>query len=180
MGLRNQDRGEVVKGAPVVEPGDDLFWFKRPRSLLFIIHLVLFQMGSTMKPAIFNDRVAAALKKWHRSAKKHVKDSKNSKANSTTAFSSRSSTPTFDISPVHLLHRHLAGRSDSPQTSPRTSNYENEKCDFESEPSTSAHPGTDETQIQVLEPPSTTELLISTEHEVHISSLDISFNTIRD
>ncbi|XP_028198172.1 MLO-like protein 2 isoform X2 [Glycine soja] len=43
MGLRIQDRGEVFKGAPVVEPGDDLFWFNRPRFLLFIIHLVLFQ-----------------------------------------------------------------------------------------------------------------------------------------
>lgn len=42
MGLRIQDRG-VVMGAPVVEPGDDLFWFNRPRLLLFIIHLVLFQ-----------------------------------------------------------------------------------------------------------------------------------------
>ncbi|KAH1151447.1 hypothetical protein GLYMA_16G145600v4 [Glycine max] len=43
MGLRITDRGEVVKGAPVVEPGDDLFWFNRPRLLLFLIHLVLFQ-----------------------------------------------------------------------------------------------------------------------------------------
>jgi len=41
MGLRIEDRG-VVKGAPVVEPGDDLFWFNRPRLLLFIVHLVLF------------------------------------------------------------------------------------------------------------------------------------------
>ncbi|XP_022747016.1 MLO-like protein 12 isoform X2 [Durio zibethinus] len=42
MGLRIQDRGDVVKGAPVVQPGDDLFWFGRPRFLLFLIHLVLF------------------------------------------------------------------------------------------------------------------------------------------
>jgi len=44
MGLRITDRGEVVKGAPLVEPGDDLFWFNRPRLLLFLIHLVLFQV----------------------------------------------------------------------------------------------------------------------------------------
>ncbi|KAI9098500.1 hypothetical protein K1719_025125 [Acacia pycnantha] len=43
MALRIQERGEVVKGAPVVEPGDQLFWFNRPRFLLFLIHLVLFQ-----------------------------------------------------------------------------------------------------------------------------------------
>ncbi|XP_027358839.1 MLO-like protein 12 [Abrus precatorius] len=43
MGLRIQDRGEVVKGTPVVEPRDELFWFNRPGLLLFLIHLVLFQ-----------------------------------------------------------------------------------------------------------------------------------------
>nr|KYP44704.1 MLO-like protein 12 [Cajanus cajan] len=230
MGLRIQDRGEVVKGAPVVEPGDDLFWFNRPRLLLFIIHLVLFQnafqlahfawstyefsinscfhrstadivirltmgvviqvlcsyvtlplyalvtqMGSTLKPTIFNERVAAALKKWHHAAKNHVKDSKHCEANSTTAFCSRSSTPTFGMSPVHLLNRHLAGKSDSPQTSPRTSNYENEQFDFENEPSTSTHSGTEETPMQVFGPPSTTELPISTKLEVHVSSSDFSF-----
>lgn len=45
MALRIQDRGEVVKGAPVVEPGDGLFWFNRPRFILFLIHLVLFQVN---------------------------------------------------------------------------------------------------------------------------------------
>lgn len=43
LGLRIQDRGDVVKGAPVVKPGDDLFWFGRPRFILFLIHLLLFQ-----------------------------------------------------------------------------------------------------------------------------------------
>ncbi|RDX68470.1 MLO-like protein 12, partial [Mucuna pruriens] len=240
MGLRIQDRGEVVKGAPVVEPGDDLFWFNRPRLLLFMIHLVLFQnafqlahfawstyefsinscfhktavdttirltmgvviqvlcsyvtlplyalvtqMGTSMKPTIFNDRVAAALKKWHHTAKKHVKHSKHSAANNTTPLSSRSSTPTFGMSPIHLLHRHPAGKSDSAQTSPRTSNYENEDWYVEGEPSTSNHPGTDhETQMQVMEPRSTTELPISTKHEINVSSSsEFSFekrNTGRD
>ncbi|XP_039051410.1 MLO-like protein 6 [Hibiscus syriacus] len=43
MALRIQERGEVVRGVPVVEPGDDLFWFNRPRFLLFLISFVLFQ-----------------------------------------------------------------------------------------------------------------------------------------
>ncbi|KAK8697430.1 hypothetical protein V6N13_113580 [Hibiscus sabdariffa] len=43
MGLRIQDRGEVVKGVPVVQPGDDLFWLNRPRLLLYLINFVLFQ-----------------------------------------------------------------------------------------------------------------------------------------
>ncbi len=43
MGLRIQERGEVVKGVPVVQPGDDLFWFNRPRLILYLINFVLFQ-----------------------------------------------------------------------------------------------------------------------------------------
>ncbi|KAL3523440.1 hypothetical protein ACH5RR_016274 [Cinchona calisaya] len=43
MGLRIQERGDIIRGTPVVEPGDHLFWFNRPRLLLFLIHFVLFQ-----------------------------------------------------------------------------------------------------------------------------------------
>ncbi|XP_024028747.1 MLO-like protein 12 [Morus notabilis] len=43
MGLRIQERGEVVKGTPLVQPGDDLFWFKQPRLILYLINFVLFQ-----------------------------------------------------------------------------------------------------------------------------------------
>ncbi|KAG8480494.1 hypothetical protein CXB51_024643 [Gossypium anomalum] len=161
MGLRIQDRGDVVKGAPVVQPGDDLFWFGRPRFLLFLIHVVLFtnafqlaffvwstyeftirscyhehiedviirvsmgviiqflcsyvtlplyalvtQMGTNMRPTIFNDRVAAALKNWHHTAKKHTKQSRLLHSENTTPFSSRPATPTHGMSPVHILHKH--------------------------------------------------------------------------
>ncbi|KAK7261383.1 hypothetical protein RIF29_27692 [Crotalaria pallida] len=133
MGLRIQQRGELVKGVPVVQPGDDLFWFNRPRLLLYLINFVLFQnsfqlaffawtalqfgqkscfnsrkedvgirvsmgilvqilcsyvtfplyalvtqMGSTMKPTIFDEKVASALKTWHHTAKKHVKQNHGS------------------------------------------------------------------------------------------------------
>ena len=44
MGLRIQERGEIVKGTPLVQPGDDLFWFNRPRLILYLIHFVLFQV----------------------------------------------------------------------------------------------------------------------------------------
>lgn len=43
MGVRIQERGEVLRGPPVVQPDDDLFWFGRPRFILFLIHFVLFQ-----------------------------------------------------------------------------------------------------------------------------------------
>ncbi|KAH9703617.1 MLO-like protein 12 [Citrus sinensis] len=170
LGLRIQERGDVVKGAPVVQPGDDLFWFGRPRFILFLIHLVLFQnafqlaffswstyefalkscfhkktediairismgyvtlplyalvtqMGSTMKPTIFNDRVAAALKNWHHIAKKHTKQGRLSGSN--TPMSSRPQTPTHGMSPVHLLHNY--------PNSSYHSNFEHEHWDPENQ-----------------------------------------------
>nr|AVR48473.1 MLO1 [Lens ervoides] len=231
MGLRIQDRGEVIKGAPLVEPGDHLFWFNRPRLLLFTIHLVLFQnafqlaffvwstyefsitscfhkttadtviritvgvliqilcsyvtlplyalvtqMGSTMKPTIFNGRVATALKNWHHTAKKQVKQSKHS--NNTTPNSSQPSTPTHTMSPVHLLHRHTAGNSDSPQTSPKKSNYKNEQWDIEGDGSTSPRnnqTGQNEIQIAGVESFSLAELPVRIRHEISSGSKDFSF-----
>lgn len=73
-------------------------------------------MGSNMKPTVFNERVAAALKNWHHTAKKHIKQNKGS----VTPLSSRPSTPPHNMSPVHLL-RHYRGEMDSVQTSPRRS-----------------------------------------------------------
>ncbi|XP_059455812.1 MLO-like protein 6 [Corylus avellana] len=180
MGLRIQERGDVIKGTPVVQPGDDLFWFGRPRFLLFLIHFVLFQnafqlaffawgvyefgtdscfhertadkviklsmgviiqvlcsyvtlplyalvtqMGSSMKPTIFNDRVADALRSWHRTARKNTRQSHHhSETNS--PFSSRPATPTHGMSPVHLLHNYQHSSLDSLHTSPRKSNVEND------------------------------------------------------
>ncbi|KAL4591986.1 hypothetical protein LXL04_004963 [Taraxacum kok-saghyz] len=146
MGLKIQERGAVVKGTPLVEPTDNLFWFNRPHLLLYLIHFVLFQnafqltffawsgyefgekscfhknkadlciklsmgvfvlilcsyvtlplyalvtqMGSTMKPTIFNDKVVKSLHKWHQRAKKQVKQ--NRMLDTTTPGSSRPSTP---------------------------------------------------------------------------------------
>ncbi|MBA0821708.1 hypothetical protein Goarm_018548, partial [Gossypium armourianum] len=56
MGLRIQERGEVVKGVPVVEPGDDLFWFNRPRLILYLINFVLFQYEFGLK-SCFHEHV---------------------------------------------------------------------------------------------------------------------------
>ncbi|KAK4709274.1 hypothetical protein R3W88_030199 [Solanum pinnatisectum] len=188
MGLRIQERGEVVKGVPVVQPGDDLFWFNRPRLLLFLINFVLFQnafqlaffawtwyefglkscfhdhtedivirmtmgvliqilcsyvtlplyalvtqMGSTMKPTIFNERVATALRKWHHSAKKHIKEINKQHSNPTTPMSSRPATPSHGMSPVHLLR---GIRTSDMDVSPRRSSYNNvDHWDIEGSPS---------------------------------------------
>ncbi|XP_038892538.1 MLO-like protein 6 [Benincasa hispida] len=187
MGLTIQERGHVVKGVPVVQPRDDLFWFGRPQLILFLIHFVLFmnafqiaffawttyafkwracfhqriedivirlsmgviiqvlcsyvtlplyalvtQMGSNMRPTIFNDRVATALKNWHHSAKKNMKHQRN--PDSTSPFSSRPTTPTHGMSPIHLLHKHQHG-----STSPRLSDAEPDRWDMEELPPSSHH-----------------------------------------
>ncbi|GLJ51583.1 hypothetical protein SUGI_1096330 [Cryptomeria japonica] len=43
MALDIQERNPVVQGAPVVNPNDQLFWFKRPRLILHLIHFSLFE-----------------------------------------------------------------------------------------------------------------------------------------
>lgn len=58
-------------------------------------------MGTSMRPTIFNDRVANALKKWHHTAKKHTKH-----GHSGSNTPSRPTTPTHGMSPVHLLHNY--------------------------------------------------------------------------
>ncbi|XP_042000419.1 MLO-like protein 6 [Salvia splendens] len=175
MGLRIQERGEVVKGTPLVQPGDELFWFKRPRLLLYLVHFVLFQnafqlaffawawyefgvrscfhqktedivikittgvlvqilcsyvtlplyalvtqMGSNMKPTIFNERIAKALHSWHQNAKKQLK--KNHHSGSVTPVSSRPTTPLHGSSPVHLL-RYYSNELHSDPATPRTPNH---------------------------------------------------------
>ncbi|CDP06724.1 unnamed protein product [Coffea canephora] len=175
MGLRIQERGEVVQGTPLVQPADDLFWFNRPRVLLYLIHFVLFQnafqlalfvwswyeygfqscfhentkdvaigismgvliqilcsyvtlplyalvtqMGSTMKPTIFNKNVAKALHTWHQTARKHIKQKCHS--DSVGPVSSQPSTPLQGTSPVHLLH-YYKNEIDSVETSSRISSY---------------------------------------------------------
>lgn len=75
-------------------------------------------MGSSMKPTIFNERVAAALRNWHQTAKKQIKRNKGS----ITPMSSKPTTPSHHISPVHLL-RYYQNDIHSLQDSPRRSNF---------------------------------------------------------
>lgn len=84
----------------------------------------VLQMGSNMKPTIFNERVATALKNWHHTAKKHVKD-QSKHSNPVTPMSSRPGTPSHHgMSPVHLLRGHYRSDMGSLQNSPRRSNYD--------------------------------------------------------
>ncbi|CAJ2666139.1 unnamed protein product [Trifolium pratense] len=127
------------------------------------LYALVIQMGSTtMSHNIFNEGSATA------TAKKRVKHNKHS--NNDAPFSSRPSTPTHGMSPVHLLHRHTAGNSDSLQTSPRTSNYENIRLDAEGGLTSSRNnqTGAHEIQMPVVESFSTTEL---PERQMNINKL---------
>ncbi|KAI7997499.1 MLO-like protein 3 [Camellia lanceoleosa] len=42
MALRLNNQDNVIIGAPLVQPHDDLFWFGRPRFVLTLLHLTLF------------------------------------------------------------------------------------------------------------------------------------------
>lgn len=57
-----------------------------------------------MRPTIFNDRVATALRIWHHTARKNIKENKK-KSGQMTPMSSRLGTPSnsYSLSPVHLL-----------------------------------------------------------------------------
>ncbi|GKC36120.1 MLO-like protein 12, partial [Tanacetum coccineum] len=70
------------------------------------------KMGSRMKPTIFSDNVAKALKTWHHTAKKNVKHDTLSAPGS--PFTSRPGTPLHgSTSLMHLLHRYQNDSLDS-------------------------------------------------------------------
>lgn len=229
MGLRIQERGDVVKGTPLVQPGDELFWFGRPRFILFLIHFVLFQnafqlaffawstwqfkvqncfhykpeeiiiriamgviiqilcsyvtmplyalvtqMGSTMKPTIFHDRVATALRHWHHGARRHVRHSQHS--NNPTPSGTTPATPEHGSSPIHLLHHYQQRSLDSPVTSPRKSDGENEQWAViglqspQNQGIDSRHLDTTGQEGSTQQPNST-----SNQHEIDITLSDYSF-----
>ncbi|RWW14189.1 hypothetical protein GW17_00022060, partial [Ensete ventricosum] len=183
MAQRIMERGDVIKGVPVVHPNDDLFWFRRPRLMLYLIHFVLFQnafqlaffawswyefgypscfhkhveeiiirlsmglliqvlcsyvtlplyalvtqMGSNMKPTIFNERVATALRKWHQTARKHLRE--NRKSGKSFSSTSRPTTATSRSSPAYLLP-HLPSDLSTQQEYPNSYNLCIGRCDME-------------------------------------------------
>lgn len=87
-------------------------------------------MGSNMKPTIFNERVAKALRTWHQTARKQIK--KNRHSGSVTPISSSPSTPLHGSSPAHLLRYYKnENELNSLPNSPRISNYKIESWQAE-------------------------------------------------
>ncbi|KAM3345351.1 MLO-like protein 12 [Capsicum galapagoense] len=225
MGVRISERGDIVKGVPVVEIGDHLFWFNRPGLVLFFINFVLFQnafqvaffvwswwkfgfpscfhrnaadlairltmgviiqvhcsyvtlplyalvtqMGSSMKPIIFGDNVATALRSWHNTAKKRVRHGRVSE--NTTPISSRPATPLRGTSPVHLLRGYPKYNEDNVQAYPRTSNVENEGWANETSTENKDH----QEEGQILQHASTSMQHPHTDqHQIEIAMSDFTF-----
>jgi mlo protein len=144
---------------------------------------VISQMGSSMRPTVFNDRVAAALKTWHHTAKKQSKHGKNYESH--TPMSSRPQTPSHGMSPVHLLRNHRSSTApNSFPNSPRLSNHDNnDQWDTEAnsvhdyELNESVHHGGPDVRVQVthIQDPNSIQLppgpgSIRTQHEINIGS----------
>lgn len=110
-----------------------------------------------MKPTVFNDTVATALRSWHNTARKQIKQ--NKKSGQVTPMSSRPGTPTHGMSPVHLL-RNYKTDNDSLQTSPRMSNFDTDNWDTDGTPSPSYH--------QSQDPESST----SHQHRIELGPMD--------
>lgn len=160
------------------------FRFGSSEIVAFSHMLELKQMGSTMKPTIFNERVASALRNWHHTARKHIKQNKGSM----TPLSSRPTTPSHHMSPVHLL-RHYRSEIDSIHTSPRRSNFDMDQLGNESSPthlhqsdgsSLYHNPNTEhgtvdrERAVQLASVPQPTTRV---QHQIDIVPKDFSFET---
>ncbi|KAI9161231.1 hypothetical protein LWI28_015619 [Acer negundo] len=90
----------AIEGDLVVKPSDDHFWFKRPRLILLLIHIILFQnsfelavffwmwMGSSFKKQVFDEHVQEGLVGWAKQAKKNTVLRKAATANGNSNGSS--------------------------------------------------------------------------------------------
>uniref|UniRef100_A0A2P2N3Q4 Uncharacterized protein MANES_10G044600 n=1 Tax=Rhizophora mucronata TaxID=61149 RepID=A0A2P2N3Q4_RHIMU len=155
------------------------------------LYALVTQMGSSMRPTVFNEGVATALRKWHQTAKKHTKRGKHSESH--TPMSSRPATPTHGMSPVHLLHNYRGSTApNSLQASPRISNYDHNHWDPEAANSVHDHdvyeprfigsPDPDSSEQHTpVQNPNVSQLppggpgSIRTRHEINIGLADFTF-----
>lgn len=80
------------------------------------------QMGSTMRSTIFNEWLAKAIRNWHNTARKHIKQNRH--PSTITPATSAPGIPTHAMPPVHLLPNYR-GEPDGLQASPRKPCVEN-------------------------------------------------------
>ncbi|KAG1361282.1 hypothetical protein COCNU_09G007450 [Cocos nucifera] len=95
------------------------------------LYALVTQMGSNMRPTIFSERVATALRKWHHTASNHLKE--NGQFGHITPLSTSTPTmPTSGSSRANLL-RHLQ-KLDSFQGSSNRCSFNKEHFDIERSP----------------------------------------------
>ncbi|KAL0432794.1 UNVERIFIED_CONTAM: MLO protein1 [Sesamum latifolium] len=64
MAQQIQDRATVVRGAPLVEPTNNFFWFNRPQWILFLIHFTLFQYEFGITTCFHEKLYAIMIRVW--------------------------------------------------------------------------------------------------------------------
>ncbi|MED6184320.1 hypothetical protein PIB30_046340 [Stylosanthes scabra] len=77
------------------------------------LYALVTQMGSNMKPTIFNERVASALKNWHQSAKRNIKNKAGSGSGSSSFSFSQTTTPSPSLSSSNGARAHSSTFSTS-------------------------------------------------------------------
>jgi len=93
-------------------------------------------MGSTMKPTIFNERVARALRNWHHTAKKHVKQNRGLQLQTP---SSAPSTPNQPKSQANLLRQCHSEMYTYPTSPIRFDSEAHHPYEIDSPPSSISH-----------------------------------------
>ncbi|XVE96735.1 hypothetical protein REPUB_Repub02eG0248200 [Reevesia pubescens] len=109
MALQINNQNTVIRGTPLVQPNDELFWFRRPRFVLTLLHYTLFtnafelaffiwvSMGSEFKTPILEDHpITKIMKQWHSGVRERRKNEE------------------LLQSPPASLSRELSSKTDSP------------------------------------------------------------------
>ncbi|KAF9588663.1 hypothetical protein IFM89_014384 [Coptis chinensis] len=114
MCLESHRKTNIVQGAMLVEPNDDLFWFSRPQLLLDVIHFILFQMGSSMKATVFTEQVVKGLKHWHNLARRNLSRTKSDLTNNSSEHgpTDNAQTSLSDVDLSHSEFDHFSSPSD--------------------------------------------------------------------
>ncbi|KAM7531751.1 hypothetical protein LguiB_035161 [Lonicera macranthoides] len=139
------------------------------------LYALVTQMGSNMKPTIFNDKVAKALSDWHNTARKNVKQNRIS--GSATPLPSAPSTPGHGASPVHLLH-YYQNEVDSFPTTPGVLDFHNIPLEEEGLTENKHDLAEQGTQTRELGSRGSAPQAPAFQHEIQIQTAEFSFNNI--
>ncbi|GLU19019.1 hypothetical protein SLE2022_352890 [Rubroshorea leprosula] len=109
MALKIQQESSVIKGAPLVQPNDDLFWVTVQVMCSYItlpLYALVTQMGSNFKSTVLEKETANTIKQWHAVVRQKRKKQESSNGHDSPSRDSSSSNRTAGYSdlPSHL-HR---------------------------------------------------------------------------